>query len=191
MYRLSFTVNDYHCPRRPRPPPLAWKREVVVVVLCSFHLDGRHVTTTTSPHAQSRGGSRFTEDGRHITTTTTSRFQTRGEGNQTRSQRQGMTRMGQGRMTTRREPAATSRRRQLPLAHKREMGVVLSSFHSGRLPRHDDDPHLLANARWGSFLLPFTLDGRYAIIMTPSCSEMRGGGRFCSVSLGTAATPQR
>jgi hypothetical protein len=75
-----------------------------------------------------------------------------------------------------------------PLARKREVGVVLGSFHSRWPPHHHHHPLSLANARWGWFLVPFTRDGRHVTTTTPSRSQTRVGGVSWFVFLGTAAT---
>jgi hypothetical protein len=75
-----------------------------------------------------------------------------------------------------------------PLARKRELGVFLGSFPSGRSPRHHRHPLLLANVRQGWFWVLFTRDDRHVTTATPSRSQMRVGGGSCPVSLTTAAT---
>jgi hypothetical protein len=75
-----------------------------------------------------------------------------------------------------------------PLARKREVGVVLGSFHSRWPPRHHHHPLSLANASWGCFLVRFPRDGRHFTTATPSRLQTRVGGGSCPVSLTTATT---
>jgi hypothetical protein len=75
-----------------------------------------------------------------------------------------------------------------PLTRKRELGVFLGLFSSGRPPRHHHHPLSLANASWGCFLVRFPRDGRHVTTATPSCSQMRGRGGSGFFSLGTTAT---
>jgi hypothetical protein len=75
-----------------------------------------------------------------------------------------------------------------PLARKRELGVVLGSFHLHHLPRHHHHPLSLANASWGWSSVRFTRTTRHVTTTIPSRSQTRVGGGPQFVSLATPAT---